>query len=188
MGHLGEIEAEEPEVERRDIRDLLGAENRRKRVRRFFYDIDDRILHPVIRCHKAHAEGAVRVLHRLRDQVRRDAQNVLQRAVHHLDDAEEDQHVQDHRPAAGRHGHARLFLQLHQLFLLALLIVGPFLLDLLDHRVIGGHAGRALLLLYAEREHQDLCQQRKDDQRPAIVRDQPVDPFHDNAENGCEEA
>ena len=88
------------------------------------------------------------------DDIRGDMQDIRQRTIDHLNDAEEHQKVNQHRQAARRGGVTILLLQPHQLFLLTLLILGIFFLDLLDHRLIGRHPGSRFLLFDPQREHE----------------------------------
>ena len=187
MGHPGKVDAQEHKVKIADAGDLVRAEHTGKHVRRGFDRVDDVVLNRKIVCHQVHAQCAVRKLHGFVDQFLWHTQDVLQRTVNNFDEAEKHQKVHSHGQAARRHGHARLLLELHQFLLLAVLVIGPFFLYLLHHGLICRHPGRALLLLDAEREHQYLREQREDDERPAVARDQLVDPFHNDAEKGCEE-
>ena len=115
-----------------------------------------------------------------------DVEDALQRAVHDLDDAEHDQEVDQHgHTACG--GLVALLLQLHQLFLLLVGLVAVLLLDVGDQRLVGGHPGHALLLVDLQRDLDERDQQGEQDDVPAIVRDQLVDPLHYIAERPAED-
>ena len=114
--------------------------------------------------------------------------DVLQRAVHHLDDAEDHQEVDQHGRAAGGGVIAVLLLHAHQLFVLLFLVLGVLFLDLLDHRLVRSHAGGALLLLNLQREGQQAHDDREQDDGPAVVAHKLVDPLQHIAEGRAENA
>ena len=113
-------------------------------------------------------------------------EDALQRAVHHLDNAEHDQEVDQHgHTACG--GLVALLLQLHQLFLLLFGLVAVLFLDLGHHGLESAHAGHTLLLVELEGNLDHGDEQGEQDDVPAVVGDQLVDPLHDIAERTAQD-
>ena len=102
----------------------------------------------------------------------------LQGVVHHADNAEDDQEVEQHGHAAGGGLIAIVLLQLEHFFLLLFGLILVLGLDLLQHGLEGRHFGHALLLAELQRDLDDVDQQREEDDVPAVVGQQLVDPLH----------
>ena len=111
-----------------------------------------------------------------------DVEDPLQRVIHHADNAEHHQEVQQHGQAAGSGLVAVVLLQLHQLFLLLFRLILVLGLDVHDHGLESGHLGHALLLAQLQGDLDEVDQQGKEDDVPAIVGEQLVDPLHDIAQ------
>ncbi len=111
-----------------------------------------------------------------------DVEDPLQRVVHHADNAEHDQEVQQHGHAAGGGLVAVVLLQLDHFFLLLFGLILVLGLDLLHHGLESRHSGHALLLAELQGDLDDVDQQRKEDDVPAVVGQQLVDPLHDIAQ------
>ena len=105
-------------------------------------------------------------------------EDALQRAVHDLDDAEHDEEVDQHGHTAGGGLIAIVLLQLEHFFLLLFGLILVLGLDLLQHGLEGRHFGHALLLAELQRDLDDVDQQREEDDVPAVVGQQLVDPLH----------
>ena len=116
-----------------------------------------------------------------------DVEDALQRAVHDLDDAEHDEEVDQHGHTAGGGLIAKLLLELEQLFLLFFGLVLVLFLDVGDHRLESGHLGHALLLVELQRDAEQADDDGEDDDVPAVVRDEVVDPLHHIAERYTED-
>ena len=121
------------------------------------------------------------------DGVGADVEDALQRAVHDLDDAEHDEEVDQHGHTAGSGLIAVLLLELEQLFLLLFGLVLVLFLDVGDHRLESGHLGHALLLVELQRDADQADDDGEDDDVPAVVRDEVVDPLHHIAERYTED-
>ena len=72
-------------------------------------------------------------------------------------------------------------------FLLALLVLRPFLTDLVHHGLVHSHACAALLLLHHQREQKHLDDEREQNDGHAVVLREVVDPLHQDAQQGREE-
>ena len=121
------------------------------------------------------------------DGVGADVEDALQRAVHDLDDAEHDEEVDQHGHTAGGGLIAVLLLELEQLFLLLFGLVLVLFLDVGDHRLESRHLGHALLLVELQRDADQADDDGEDDDVPAVVRDEVVDPLHHIAERYTED-
>ena len=111
-----------------------------------------------------------------------DVEDPLQGVVHHADNAEDDQEVEQHGHAAGGGLIAIVLLQLEHFFLLLFGLILVLGLDLLQHGLEGRHFGHALLLAQLQGDLDEVDQQGKEDDVPAIVGEQLVDPLHDIAQ------
>ena len=107
-----------------------------------------------------------------------DVEDALQGVVHHADNAEDDQEVEQHGHAAGGGLIAIVLLQLEHFFLLLFGLILVLGLDLLQHGLEGRHFGHALLLAELQRDLDEVDQQREEDDVPAVVGQQLVDPLH----------
>ena len=107
-----------------------------------------------------------------------DVEDALQRVVNNTDNAEDDQEVEQHGHAAGGGLIAIVLLQLEHFFLLLFGLILVLGLDLLQHGLEGRHFGHALLLAELQRDLDDVDQQREEDDVPAVVGQQLVDPLH----------
>ena len=72
-----------------------------------------------------------------------------QRVVDDIDNAEQEDQLDDRRQAAAHRVVAVGLIELHQLFLLFFLIIGVFFLDFLNLRLEDLHFGAGLLLFDA---------------------------------------
>ena len=164
----------------------LIAQHAAERFPIAFHQVDQRALHAVICGNQAFAQRAVRNFHHLCNYILRNAQNVLQRAVHHFDDAENKQKVQRHGHTACRHGKAVFLLEFHQLFLLAVFVFGVLFLNFLHLRLESRHARGALLLFDAQRKQNQVHQKREHNEGPAVIGNEPVNPLHNRPKDDCE--
>ena len=114
-----------------------------------------------------------------------DVQDVLQGVIDRLDHAEHHKEVHEHGQAAGGGVVAVLLLQAHELFVLLLPVFGVLLLDLVDHRLVGRHAGGVLLLADLQREAAQTHRDGEDDQRPAVAAEEVIHPLQHVAEGGA---
>ena len=114
-------------------------------------------------------------------------ENTLQRVIHHADNTEHDKEIQQHGHAAGRGLIAKVLLQLHQLFLLLFRLILVLGLDLCDHGLESRHFRHALLLAGLQGDLDDVDEQGEEDDVPAVVRQQLVDPLHDIAERTAQD-
>ena len=115
-----------------------------------------------------------------------DVENALQRVIHHADNTEHDKEIQQHGHAAGR-GLIAIFLLELQLFLLLFGLVLVLGLDLRDHGLERRHFCHALLLAGLQGDLDDVDEQGEEDDVPAVVRQQLVDPLHDIAERTAQD-
>ena len=106
----------------------------------------------------------------------------LQGPVHDLDDAEHHKEVQQHGETAAGGVIAEILLQAGELLLLLFGLVLVLFLDLHDHRLECRHPGHVLLLVDGQGDTQQPDQDGEDNDVPAVVRDQVVDPLHDIAQ------
>ena len=116
-----------------------------------------------------------------------DVENTLQRVIHHTDNTEHDKEIQQHGHAAGRGLIAKVLLQLHQFFLLLFGLILVLGLDLRDHGLESRHFRHALLLAGLQGDLDDVDEQGEEDDVPAVVRQQLVDPLHDIAERTAQD-
>ena len=72
-------------------------------------------------------------------------------------------------------------------FLLLFGLVLVLFLDVGDHRLESGHLGHALLLVELQRDAEQADDDGEDDDVPAVVRDEVVDPLHHIAERYTED-
>ena len=107
-----------------------------------------------------------------------DVEDALQRAVHDLDNAEHDQEVDEHGSTAGHGVVAEVLLQLHDLFILLFGLILVLFLDVRDHRLECRHPDGVFLLVELEGGLHDVDEQGEEDDVPAVVGDQLVDPLH----------
>ena len=105
-------------------------------------------------------------------------EDALQRAVHDLDNAEHDQEVDKHGSTAGHGVVAEVLLQLHDLFILLFGLILVLFLDVRDHRLECRHPDGVFLLVELEGGLHDVDEQGEEDDVPAVVGDQLVDPLH----------
>ena len=78
-------------------------------------------------------------------------------------------------------------LELEQLLLLFFRLILVLFLDVHDHGLESGHLGHALLLVQLQGDLDEVDQQREQNDVPAVVRDQVVDPLHDVAQRPTED-
>ena len=186
LGHTGQVDAEEIHVvaELGDGAQLVGGEHRGDAALPCQHLLDDVGVPRHLR------EADAQSFHGTAcgiDGVRTDVEDALQRTVHDLDDAEHDKEVDQHRHTAGRGLIAIILLELHQLFLLLVGLVLVLFLDVRDHRLECRHLGHALLLVELQRDAEQADDDGEDDDVPAVVRDEVVDPLHHIAERYTED-
>ena len=178
-GSTGHLEAQEIGVEVLDGRILVSAQGGTGNTA---LDLgDEGALH-----HGHVVGGDAQFLAGGGDHVGRDTQDVLHGAIHDLDNAEQDQQVQQHGQAAG-HGVVPVFLlQLHQLFVLFFLVVLVLLLDLIDQRLVHRHLGGGFLLLDGQGQQQNADDHGENDHRDGVVGDDLIDKRHQGPQDECE--
>ncbi len=109
-----------------------------------------------------------------RRAVGRDVDRVLRPAQHRVH-RDEDRELQQHGPAPGERVDPVLLVELHDLFLLTLLVALELLLDLLDLRLHDLHVLHRADLLDPEREQDQPDHDGEQDDGHAVVRDELVD-------------
>ena len=132
---------------------------------------------------RGQADGLARSL----DGIIADAEDVVYGVVHNAQEAEQDQHRQQHGHAAAHGVVAVLLLELHQLLLLFLGVVFVFLLDLGDQGLEHRHLSRGFLLVDRQREKQQLHDDGGDDDRHCVVADEAVQHLHQRANQDGQE-
>ena len=114
-------------------------------------------------------------------------EDALQRIVHDADNAEHDQEVQQHGHTACHGIVAVLLLQLEHLCLLLFGLILVLVLDLQHHGLECRHFCGTLLLDELERDLHDVDEQGEEDNVPAVIGDQLIDPLHHIAERGAQD-
>src|SRR5215207_4714719 len=99
---------------------------------------------------------------------------------------DQDRELQQHRPAARERVDPVLLVELHDLFLLTLLVPLVLPLDLLDLRLHDLHVLHRPDLLDAERQQDQADHDGEQDDRDAVVRDEVVD-LRDHPAEGVEQ-
>ena len=118
------------------------------------------------------------------DDILRDTRQMRQRRIDNGDNAEQHDHVDDHRQAAAGHAHALFFIQIHLLLLQLLLILRVFFLQAFQTRRQSGAVGLAFLRFKRQREGQQTDEQRKQENGDKIISDILIDKPQDPAERG----
>ena len=176
-GHIAHIHAEEGGVEVLDLGHDAGGDDGRVDGRAVVDGLDQRGLHRG-GVGRGQADGLARGL----DGLIADAEDVVYGVVHNAQEAEQDQHRQQHGHAAAHGVVAVLLLELHQLLLLLLGVVLVLLLNLGDQRLEHGHLGRGLLLMDAQGEQQQLEDEGGNDHGCRVVADEAVQDLHQRAD------
>ena len=92
---------------------------------------------------------------------------------------DEQRELGQHRQASPEGVHAGLPVEAHRLFLSLLLVAFVLLLKVLDLRLQRLHRLHGLDLLHAQGEEEEAQDERQDDDRYAVVRDDVVQPSED---------
>ena len=116
-----------------------------------------------------------------------DPEQMGQGVINNVDDTEKDRELNQQGKTAAHGVIPVSFIELHHLFLLFLLIVGVFFVDLIDLWLEDRHFGRGLLLLHRKREESRFDQNGKEDQYDAIAGDHFIEEPHDPTERDAEE-
>ena len=150
-GHIAHIHAEEGGVEVLDLGHNAGGDDGRVDGRAVVDGLDQRGLHRG-RIGGCQADGLARSL----DGGVIDTEDVVYGVVHNAQEAEQDQHRQQHGQAAAHGVVAVLLLELHQLLLLLLGVIFVLLLDFIHQRLKNSHLCRGFLLMDAQGEEQQF--------------------------------
>ena len=183
---LAEVDAEEGKIDGRDAHDGF-AHGGVGELQGIFLQIGSRAILPVV-AELADLNALLRGHDGLEgiDGLRVQVHQVVQRFTDDSVQRQKEQQRQERPQAAAVHADALGLIEGHDLLLIFLLVVSAGKLQLLELRLQAGHLHHALLALGAERQKDQLDNEREQNERKAVVIQESIEEFQHIAKGNAD--